>query len=63
MVKLAPAMNRAAKGRALSGEKKTRPAIGTEVSKIGRQMKVGFMSAAHARLINPRMAQFAGLTA
>lgn len=61
MVKLAPMMNRAANGRA-SGGQRTKPAIGTEVSRIGRQMKVGFMSAAHARLLNPRMAQFAGLT-
>lgn len=61
MVKLAPVMDRAANGRT-SGGQRTRPAIGTEVSRVGRQMRVGCMSAAHARLLNPRMAQFAGLT-
>ncbi len=61
MVKLAPVMDKAAKSRAATGQR-SRPAIGTEVSRVGRQMRVGFMSAAHARLLNPRMAQFAGLS-
>lgn len=59
MGKLMQMMNKAANGRT----SKARPANGTEVSSVGRRMRAGFMSAAHARLLNPRMAQFAGLTA
>lgn len=62
MGKLTPMVNRAFKGRA-PRQRQTKPANGTEVSNVGRRMRVGFMSAAHAKLLNPRMAQFAGLTA
>ena len=59
MVKLGLVMDRAANGRA-SRSRLAKPAIGTEVSRTGRQMRA--MGAAHARMLNPKAAAMAGLT-
>ncbi len=39
-----------------------KPANGTGVSWFGRQRKVRAMGAAHARLVNPRMAAMLGMS-
>ncbi|PZQ44193.1 MAG: hypothetical protein DI551_10635 [Micavibrio aeruginosavorus] len=44
-------------------QRKTRPAIGTEVSRIGRRLRATGFSMAHLNMRNPGLAMRLGITA